>query len=185
MKLIVGLGNPGEEYASTRHNFGFMAVDHLQQIWNFPDFKNDKKFLSCVTDGNYADIKIILVKPQTYMNASGKAVALLVRYFKIALEDIIVIQDDLDLDLGILRFKTDSGSGGHKGIQSITEELGSKNFLRLKLGISNVDRLKIPAENFVLQYFKKEEKDLITDMLIKTGDEIEYRLLNHPNLSSE
>ena len=126
MKIIVGLGNPGLKYQFTRHNFGFMLIDRLAEGEAF-----QKKYSSLI-------LKIkntLLVKPQTFMNLSGQAVQQVMNFYKVPLEDLIVVHDDKDLDFGILRFQKNRGHGGHNGIRSIHQALGSQNYCRLKMGV--------------------------------------------------
>lgn len=176
MKIIVGLGNPGDEYKNTRHNIGFKVLEHLQYIWQFPKFKEEKKFKAFVSEGNYNNEKMFLVKPLTFMNLSGESISLISNFYKINSENIIVAQDDLDMDIGKIRYKKESGSGGHNGIKSLVQKLGSNEFHRIKLGISNNQRDKIPAEHFVLQKFKTDEEEIVTDMIIASGNMIEELL---------
>lgn len=153
MKLIIGLGNPGKEYDNTRHNIGFMALDKY-----LGDVNYKSKF-----DGLYYEIneseKIIFLKPQTYMNNSGFCVERFVNFYKIDLKDILVIQDDLDIEIGKMKFKTNSSSGGHNGIKSIINCLGSNSFLRMKIGIKNNNNKDVI--DFVLGRFSKEELNKI------------------------
>ena len=160
MKLIVGLGNPGKEYENTRHNIGFMVLDYYLQNVNW---KNDKLAYTYKTKINGEDV--LFIKPTTFMNLSGKAVSYYVNYYKIELKDILVIQDDMDLNLGIIRLKTNSSSGGHNGIKNIIEQLNSKDFLRLKIGISKPENNIV---DFVLSKFTKEELDNLNKELPKT-----------------
>lgn len=173
MKLLIGLGNPGKEYEITRHNIGFMVVDHLQQAWGFSDFKEEKKFFADISEGVFHEEKILLVKPNTYMNLSGKSIIALLNFYKLSSEDMIVIQDDLDIDFGNIRIKTDSSAGGHNGIKSIIQSLGSQVFQRVKIGISNTRRGRVPAEAFVLEKFSAEEQKSLTDLVIRAGEEVE------------
>lgn len=157
MKLIVGLGNPSLEYAKTRHNIGFMCLDNYAKKNNFVISK--EKF-----NGNYWEInvngnKIIYLKPLSYMNLSGTVVRKYVDYYKIGLDDILVIQDDLDMDLGRLKIKFGGSSGGHNGIKNICENLGSEAFLRVKIGISN-NKL-IDTKDYVLGKFNQDEMQII------------------------
>lgn len=154
MKMIVGLGNPGRKYQKTRHNIGFMMVDIF-----LPEAKWQKKFNALFFEKNIGKDKVIFVKPQTYMNESGETVKLFADYFKINEQDILVIHDDLDLEIGKYKIKKDSSSGGHNGIKSIIDYMKSDNFCRLKIGISN-DK-SIETKNYVLAKFSKEEKELI------------------------
>ena len=149
MKLIVGLGNPGKEYENTRHNMGFMVIDEFASMIDVDFNKEDFK-------GTYAKFKlddedIILFKPMTYMNLSGEALSLVMNYYKIKPEDVLIVYDDLAIDLGTLRFKGNGSDGGHNGIKSIIQHLGTNKFARLKVGIG--PQPPIPSENFVLGNF--------------------------------
>jgi len=157
MKLIIGLGNHPPKYDLTRHNIGFMMLDKLAEEFYFSDFKPEKKFFGKISVGQIASEKCILLKPETYMNISGKAVQALMRFYKIEPKDIIVIFDDLDTLFGKVKFKQKGSSGGHNGIKSLISSIGSQEFSRIKLGIENPNRGRIPAANFVLQKFTAEE----------------------------
>ena len=154
MKLIVGLGNPGKEFNNTRHNIGWQALDYLREYFDLPKFKLDKKLKAEISK----DENIILAKPQTFMNNSGEAVSTIKKYYKINLSDIIIIRDDVDIQIGKLKFKKGSSGAGHKGITSIIKHLKSKNFWQIKIGVANeMIRTQIPTEKFVLQKFTKED----------------------------
>jgi len=133
MKLVVGLGNPGKEYENTKHNIGFIALDHFAEKQGI--VINSKKFDSLTSELILNNEKIILLKPQTYMNLSGQAVAKAVNFYKIPLENIIVLFDDLDLEPGTIRFRKNGSAGGHNGIKSIIENLSTAEFARIKIGI--------------------------------------------------
>ncbi len=133
MKLIIGLGNPGREYANTRHNIGFEAVDALAQDYSISVTKN--KFKALYGEGKVGNKKVILVKPQTYMNLSGESVKAFATWHKIKPEDILVIYDDVSLPPGKLRIRTKGSAGGHNGIKSIIQHLGTNEFERIKVGI--------------------------------------------------
>ena len=150
MKLIFGLGNPGKEYNKTRHNVGFMILDYF-----LGEVKWQKKHESLFFEMQINEEKVVFIKPQTYMNLSGKSVLRFIKYYKVPLENILVIHDDLDLDVGRYKIKTDSGSGGNNGINSIIEHLKTKKFSRLKVGISN-NKL-VDTRDFVLSKFNKTE----------------------------
>jgi len=157
MKLIVGLGNPGKEYEKTRHNIGFNIINLYLKKNNLTLDKN--KF-----NGNYVKTKIndeevIFLEPQTFMNASGTCVRSMVDFYKIKIDDILVIQDDLDMEVGKIKLKEKSSSGGHNGIKSIEENLGTDNYKRLKIGISN-DKNK-DTKDYVLGNFSKEEREIL------------------------
>ena len=161
MKLIVGLGNPGNEYNNTRHNMGFMALDNYVKSNNLGEFK--KKFNGIYLDTNINSERVIFLKPTTYMNLSGEAVLKFSNYFKIDLSDILIISDDLDMPLGKLKLKQNGSSGGHNGLKNIEYNLSSSNYKRLKLGIGN-DK-SINTMDFVLSRFSKEEMDIINKEL--------------------
>ena len=154
MKLIVGLGNPGKEYENTRHNVGFMVLDSFVS-----DFKVEKKFEAMICKKQIHGEDVIFVKPLTFMNLSGNAVSKIVRYYHILVEDILVIQDDLDMELGTYKLKMNSSSGGHNGVKSIIQSLNTDSFLRLKVGISKVDKNQVI--DYVLGRFSKSEYESI------------------------
>lgn len=160
MKLIIGLGNPGKEYDNTRHNIGFMVVDHYLNNAKF-----QTKYNALYHETNISGEKVIFIKPQTYMNLSGNSVIEFVRFYKIDIEDILVIQDDLDLDIGTYRIKTHSSSGGHNGIKSIINVLNSEDFARLKVGVSKKEN--IDTKDYVLGKFSKEELDILENLYPK------------------
>ena len=158
MKMIVGLGNPGKEYKDTRHNVGFLVLDNYLE-----DASWKEKFSANYYIDNINCEKVLFVKPLTYMNLSGDAVVQFVNYYDIELDDILVIHDDLDLPFGKYKIKVDSSAGGHNGIKSIINRLGSQDFARLKIGISH-DR-SIDTKDYVLGKFSKADKELFEGML--------------------
>lgn len=164
MKLVVGLGNPGNEYSKTRHNIGFQLLDYIADK-NGLEFKSDKKFntecITCIVTGE----KVHLIKPLSYMNLSGIVVSKYANFYDIESSDILVIQDDLDMDFGKIRIAYDSTSGGHNGIKNIIECLGTKEFTRLKIGISN--NKNYDTKDYVLGKFSKEECEMLTDIYSK------------------
>ena len=161
MKLVVGLGNPGNEYSKTRHNIGFQLLDHIASR-NGLEFKNDKKFnaeyVSYIVNGE----KVHLIKPLSYMNLSGMVVSKYANFYNIEPSDILVIQDDLDMDFGKVRILQNSTSGGHNGIKNIIECLGTKEFTRLKIGISK--SIDYDTKDYVLGKFSKEESDVLMNI---------------------
>ena len=165
MKCLIGLGNFPVKYEFTRHNFGFLMVDFLAKKFAFPPFREDKKFFAMVSEGEIFGQKVLLVKPTTYMNLSGKAALAVVNFYKLSSGDVWVFQDDLDLDFGVVRFREKGSAGGHNGISSIINLLGGDDFFRIKFGISNDQRDDIPAENFVLMNFSDSEQKLIFGIL--------------------
>lgn len=159
--LIVGLGNPGRKYRGNRHNIGFMAVDRLAQAHGIQGGKVQNKAI--VADGRIAGKKVILAKPQTYMNASGDAVGPLASYYQIPHENILVIYDELDLPFGAIRLREKGGAGGHNGMKSIINHLG-QDFPRMRLGIGRPPG-QMPPHAYVLQDFRPEELPLLNDIL--------------------
>ncbi len=133
MKLIVGLGNPGRGYANNRHNLGFICLNHFAHIHSIRFDKKQGK--ARIGTGEVAGSKVVVARPQTYMNLSGQSVSRLVKKFNISLDNLLVIHDDLDLPPGKIRLRRGGGSGGHKGVESITNELGSQDFTRIRVGI--------------------------------------------------
>lgn len=174
MKLIIGLGNVGAKYTFTRHNVGFMLVDKIA-LDNGVSFKENSKLKSLITKF-YADEEIMLVKPTTYMNLSGEAMRAVIDYYKISPEDMIIVYDDLSLNLGKIRFRANGSDGGHNGIKSIIQHLGSKNFARLKIGIG--PQPPIPSEAFVLQNFSNESLPELKEVLTLSQEAIEYFFKN-------
>lgn len=158
MFLIVGLGNPGKEYQNTRHNVGFMALDAFAKTHDFPEFSLSKKHSSFISEGLLRQTKFTLAKPQTFMNNSGKAVKSLLGKTK---SDLVVMHDDIDIPLGKVKVSRGSGSAGHKGVDSIIQALGTKDFTRIRIGILPPTGKPKDVENFVLKNFKKEELPLL------------------------
>ena len=154
MKLIVGLGNPGARYEFTRHNMGFLVLDELARQLNVP--LSQRGFEACFGKGKLGQTALILVKPQTFMNLSGPAVRKIIDYFKCDTEDLIIIHDALDLPFEDIRLKTGGGHGGHKGLISVIDHLGTADFVRLRLGIGKPFR-KTEVESYVLSPFNSDE----------------------------
>jgi PTH1 family peptidyl-tRNA hydrolase len=156
--LIAGLGNPGREYRENRHNIGFMLVDRLSQALSISVGKVQNKALT--GSGKYAGQKVILVKPQTYMNLSGQSISSLARFYKVPPVQILVAHDDLDLTLGTLRLRPGGGSGGQKGIASTIEQMGTADFPRLRIGIDRPPG-QMDAAAYVLQNFTAKEREFV------------------------
>lgn len=156
MKCIVGLGNPGKQYEKTRHNTGFMVLDECARFFGVN--VETKKFNALYIKFRYKDEDILLIKPQTFMNASGEAVRDFVNYFKIDLKDVLVISDDLDLPIGKVRFRQGGNDGGQRGLRDIIKQCGSKDFNRCRVGIGN-NKL-IPTVDYVLGKVEKENQEL-------------------------
>lgn len=181
MKLIVGLGNPGREYEKTRHNIGYIYIDELAKKLSL-EFKEKFKGEFVKTKINNEDV--ILLKPLTYMNLSGESVIQVVNYYHIEPEDILVIHDDLDMEIGKIKLKENGSSGGHNGIKNIILHLGSEKFKRLKVGISN-DKLG-DTKDYVLGKFSKEEEIMIDSIKEKMVNILEdYFKLSFNDLMSK
>ncbi len=167
MKLVVGLGNPGSEYVGTRHNTGFMFLDGYLKYKNISGFH--KKYNGLYLKTKIDNCDVIFLKPQSYMNLSGTVVLEFVKYFKIDVSDILVISDDLDLNIGNYKLKAKGSSGGHNGLKNIEDMISTKNYKRLKIGISNDKR--VDTINYVLGKFNKEERAML-DVLQSTVNSI-------------
>lgn len=159
IRLIAGLGNPGREYESTRHNVGFRWVDELARLQNL-SFKNETKFHGLAARGQLHGHEMLLLKPQTFMNASGRSVGAMAQFYKIEPAEILVVHDDLDLQPGAARLKLGGGHGGHNGLKDIIAHLGARDFWRLRLGIGHPGE-RAEVVNFVLNDPRKEERALI------------------------
>lgn len=165
MKLVIGLGNPGKEYERTRHNAGFLALDSLAKNWD-AEFKLNKKLKSEIAECKIGAEKIILARPQTFMNESGVAARALTDFYKIKPKDITVVHDDKDIPLGEYRDQTDRSSAGHNGIKSIIEHLSTQNFRRIRIGIATPALAQYSASaDFVLGKFSKEEMKILDAVL--------------------
>jgi PTH1 family peptidyl-tRNA hydrolase len=161
MKVIVGLGNPGVQYSETRHNAGFLLVDLLAEIFQF---QFHAKFQGLLAEGTAESNRIFLLKPQTFMNLSGRSARELINFYKIPGQDLLIVYDDMDLPLGKIRFRDQGSAGGHNGIKSIVSELGTEKFWRLKLGVGRPPKEWDPAR-YVLSPFTPEELERVEDML--------------------
>lgn len=159
MLLIIGLGNPGKEYEMTRHNCGFMVIDALQKKLQVEC--NQNKFKGLYGKTKYKGEDVILLKPQTYMNNSGESVQQFMNFFKISVDDILVVYDDLDMPVGKLRLRTSGSAGGHNGIKSIISHVGGQNFKRIRVGIDRHPYQKVV--DYVLSRFSKEETPFIEE----------------------
>lgn len=159
MILLVGLGNPGKEYEQTRHNVGFMAVDEIVRRHNFSSFRG--KFKGLIAEGDIAGQKVMVLKPETYMNLSGDCVSAVCKFYKIPVEDVIVFHDEMDLPVGKIRVKRGGGSGGHNGLKSIDKHMGN-NYLRVRIGVSK-PLTREEVVNWVLSAFSKQDKKIIDE----------------------
>jgi len=171
MKIIVGLGNPEKKYENSRHNLGFMVVDAFVSAYGLLATHYRKKFESLIIETTIRGEKVILAKPQTHMNLSGKAVKKIIDYYKSPLENLIVIHDDIDIPFGKIKLQKNRSSAGHRGVQSIIDQLNSKNFYRIRIGIRNFSPDKKPDTNdYVMSDFTKEEKEKLKQIIEKTMD---------------
>ncbi len=169
MFVIVGLGNPGRKYQNTRHNLGFITVDQLAEKHQIKVSK--LSFKALVGDGVIANQKVLLVKPQTYMNLSGESVRQIVQYYKIAPENLLVIYDDVDIETGKIRVRKKGSAGSHNGMKSIIYQIQSDEFPRIRIGIGGERRLSL--RDFVTGGFSKEEKPLLEDAVQRSVGAIE------------
>lgn len=165
--LIIGLGNPGREYKDTRHNIGFMLIDHIAVRLNARGMKLQSKAI--VISALHEERKIILAKPQTFMNLSGQSVQGLLHFYKIPFENLLVAHDDLDIPLGTIRIRPSGGPGGQRGMASTIEQLGTKDFPRLRLGIGRPPG-RMDAKDYVLQDFSKDDMNLLPEVLSRGTD---------------
>ena len=175
MKLIVGLGNPGQGYAHNRHNAGFSCLNHFAKTHGIRFDKRQGK--ARIGTGEVAGNQVVVAKPQTYMNSSGESVSRLVQKFGINLNDLVVIHDDLDLPLGKIRIRQGSGSGGHKGIDSIISRLGNQDFIRLRVGIGRpappyTQISEADIVDYVLSDFTPDEKQIMAQIMPKVSEAI-------------
>ncbi len=191
MKIIVGLGNPGKEYQNTRHNTGWLVVDeltkNLKQVTKIDkvNFINNKKINAEIAEVEYKGEKIVLVKPQTYMNESGLAVTRIFKFYNEAMQqlsnDLWVIHDDLDLSLGTLKIVTNRSSAGHKGVQSIMDHLKTQDFVRFRIGIGfsqNYELRIMNYEDYVLNSFKGKDQELFVKMIDQSAEAVRFALEN-------
>lgn len=164
MKLIIGLGNPGKEYEKNRHNIGYRIIDRLSNKLGLEEM-SCSKFSAMTTEGSILGEKTILIKPQTFMNLSGKSIREFTNFYKLdPTKDIFILYDDKDILFGKIRERDDGSSGGHNGIKSIIEELGTEKFHRLKFGIGHAEQT-IPTDAFVLQNFSMEEEEQLPTLI--------------------
>ena len=165
MKLIVGLGNPDKQYDNTRHNVGFMLLDY---VFGSDKFSLNKKMNAMEYITNINGERVVVIKPTTYMNLSGDSVSKYINYYKLTDNDIIVVQDDLDMPLGRNKMIINHGDGGHNGIKDIVLKIGSKNFLRLKIGIGKSEL--IDTKDYVLGKFNSKDRELLDGVFFKLRD---------------
>ena len=175
MKIIIGLGNPEKKYESTRHNLGRLIVKSFQEQVGFSDFKLKKKLQSLISEDKFNGEKIILALPGTFMNLSGKAIKSLIANYKLSIKDVWIIYDDFDIELGKLKISENKSSAGHNGIQSIIDELKTKDFTRFRIGI-RPKRIPKTLEKFVLKKFTEKELETIGNINNKIIQVLEFAL---------
>ena len=190
--IIVGLGNPGREYEHTRHNIGFLAIDKLANAWDIKISRLRNE--SLVGEGKYGNRRILLVKPQTYMNNSGKAVQSFLKFYKSDVNQLLVIHDDIDLPFGSIRIRKSGGSGGQRGVESIIAQIGTIDFMRLRVGISRPPG-RMDPKDYVLKKIPTEmqtDLDLVLstiqdaiEVILTDGVEMAMTRFNHSILQDE
>ena len=169
LRLVVGLGNPGDAYLKTRHNAGFMVVDEVAEAFSIPLVK--RKFDTIFGRGSVDGVEVILIKPMAFMNLSGPPVLKIANYFKILCEDMLVIHDDIDLVLGRLKINEKGGDGGHKGVRSLMDAFGGGDFVRLRVGVGRPEA-RISAADYVLNGFSAKEKEVLDQIITKARDAV-------------
>ncbi len=175
MFLVVGLGNPGEQYADTRHNIGFMAADEISSRYNFSSFKN--KFDGLIAEGQIGGEKVLLLKPQTFMNLSGNSVVKTALFYKILPENIIVIHDDIDLANGQMKAKCGGGAGGHNGLKSLDSHI-TPGYNRIRIGVGHPDGKGSEVAEYVLGHFSKAERTALGECLSLIPEAVEVLIKN-------
>jgi PTH1 family peptidyl-tRNA hydrolase len=186
MILIIGLGNPGKKYELTRHNFGKMAIRQFAKSFNFPAFKLNKELKSEISKNIINNQELVLAIPATYMNESGQAIKLLTNHYQVPVTNLWVIHDDIDLPLDSIRISQNRSAAGHKGVQSIIDQLKTQNFTRFRLGIKPRTKTdtartytdKVRAEKFVLQKFARNEQKTVQGVIKLTVEAIKFTLEN-------
>lgn len=168
--IIIGLGNPGKKFEETRHNVGFMTIDLFAKKNSFPEFKLHKKSNSMLSENILNNEKIVLVKPQTFMNNSGIAVKEILENSSVS--NLIIIHDDIDLPVGKIKIVEERGSAGHKGVESIIKNIGNKGLMRMRIGIAPQNEIK--AKKIVLKKFNREEQKIIDKTISETTDALNF-----------
>ena len=171
MKLVAGLGNPGPRYAQTRHNVGYAVVDRLARRWGVSVEKYERRYEALLGDGQVADERVLLLKPQTYMNLSGRSLLAVTQFYKLACPDLLIVCDDLDLPVGRIRLRAGGSGGGQKGLENILLRLASNDIPRLRIGIGKVD--KSVTSDYVLSRFMPDEREAVEQVITAAADAVE------------
>lgn len=171
MKLLVGLGNPGRQYADSRHNVGFMVVDELVRRWKSAELRHDRDFEALVGEAQVGPERVLLLKPLTYMNLSGRSASAAARFYKIPLPDVLAVYDDLDLPLGQLRVRAEGSAGGHRGMEDLIRMFGSTAIGRVRVGIGKVHRAATVGH--VLGTFSPDERESAEQGIASAADAVE------------
>jgi len=171
VKLVAGLGNPGPRYVQTRHNVGYAVVDQLARRWSVSVEKYERRYEALLGDGQVADQRVLLVKPQTYMNLSGRSLLAVTQFYKLAFPDVLIVCDDLDLPVGRMRLRAGGSGGGQKGLENILLRLASNDIPRLRIGIGKVDRSV--TSDYVLSRFTPDERETIEQVVTTAADAVE------------
>lgn len=181
MLLIIGLGNPGKKYTRTRHNAGFFMLDKIQSVFSFPKFEFNKKFQAEISSGEIKNKKIILAKPRTFINLSGEAVRAISDFYKMTPEELLVIHDDIDIELGKIKVAADSSSAGHNGVENIIDVLGTQKFRRVRVGIGKTPEEKksclVDAHDYVLGELSREELEILEKISENVLEEVRKLLI--------
>lgn len=178
MYIIIGLGNPGEKFIATRHNIGREIVLAAEKEFGLKSFSPKAKLAALVAEGKIGQKKIVLVRPETFMNKSGSAVGPAARFFKVKLLNIVVVHDDADILLGATKLSFGKNSGGHKGVESVMRALKSKKFWRMRIGIQK--KRRVPGEDLVLQKFRGDEEAVVKKVIKKSLQAIRHIAVNGP-----
>ncbi len=184
MKLFIAPGNPGKQYAKTRHNSGWMVFDAFVKAFdgNFSDFRDDSKLKASVSTGMIAQEKILLAKPLDYYNNTGRVAAALMRYYDLTADDLIVVHDDIDLSIGTFRISHDSQAAGNNGVQSVIDALGTKKFTRIRIGIFNTTKEHADAKDFVLNPFSRTDAKAFKELLPRIQEAMIDIVEYHPSI---
>lgn len=175
--FIVGLGNPGDKYARTRHNFGWLALDMLHEAWGGNAWRVDKKFQAEISEAAHADRKVFFIKPQTFMNHSGRSVRAILDFYKVSPQDLIVLHDEVDIPFGRIKTTLSSRAAGHNGVKDIIDALGTQDFRRLRLGVGKGDNPQIAISDFVLAPFTPDETVALPALLTEARAKLETEFL--------